>query len=53
MAIKTCKDCSADVKEKFLSEAGEYVPVAEITSYQKTQPMHISVSDSGFWVGDL
>lgn len=32
VAIKTCKDCSADVKEKFLSEAGEYV----IISYQKT-----------------
>ena len=24
VAIKTCKECSADVKEKFLSEAGEY-----------------------------
>lgn len=24
MAIKTCKDVSADVKEKFLSEAGEF-----------------------------
>lgn len=23
VAIKTCKDCSPDVKEKFLSEAGE------------------------------
>lgn len=36
MAIKTCKDCSADVKEKFLSEAGECVAVAEIISFQST-----------------
>lgn len=32
MAIKTCKDCTADVKEKFLSEAGEYFAVAVIIS---------------------
>lgn len=32
MAIKTCKDCSADVKEKFLSEAGECVIAALIFS---------------------
>lgn len=32
MAIKTCKDFSADVKEKFLSEASECVPVAVIIS---------------------
>lgn len=24
VAIKTCKNCSGDVKEKFLSEASEY-----------------------------
>lgn len=23
VAIKTCKDCSSDIKEKFLSEAGK------------------------------
>lgn len=27
VAVKTCKDCSPDVKEKFLSEAGEYETV--------------------------
>lgn len=32
MAIKTCKDCSGDVKDKFLSEAGEYVVVAMTVS---------------------
>lgn len=30
VAIKTCKDSSADIKEKFLSEAGEYAAVAVI-----------------------
>lgn len=28
VAIKTCKNCSADVKEKFLSEAGERAVIA-------------------------
>lgn len=41
MAIKTCKDCSADVKEKFLSEAGEYVTAALIISLHQS---HISLS---------
>lgn len=36
VAIKTCKDCSGDVKEKFLSEAGEYKVVAVIISFQNT-----------------
>lgn len=30
VAIKTCKNCSADVKEKFLCEAGECAVVARI-----------------------
>lgn len=30
VAIKTCKDTSADIKEKFLSEAGECAAVAVI-----------------------
>ncbi len=42
VAIKTCKDRSADVKEKFLSEAGEYVAVALITSYPATALAHFS-----------
>uniref|UniRef100_A0A3Q4I948 Serine-threonine/tyrosine-protein kinase catalytic domain-containing protein n=1 Tax=Neolamprologus brichardi TaxID=32507 RepID=A0A3Q4I948_NEOBR len=33
VAIKTCKDCSADVKEKFLSEAGECIAAAVIISF--------------------
>lgn len=28
VAVKTCKDCSPDVKEKFLSEASEYETVS-------------------------
>lgn len=24
VAVKTCKDCSPDVMEKFMSEAGDY-----------------------------
>lgn len=36
VAIKTCKDFSADVKEKFLSEAGEYVAAAVIVSCSDT-----------------
>lgn len=36
VAIKTCKDSSADVKEKFLSEAGEHAAAALIISYRNT-----------------
>lgn len=32
VAIKTCKNCSADVKEKFLSEAGEHAVTARFIS---------------------
>lgn len=32
VAIKTCKNCSADVKEKFLSEAGERAVTARFIS---------------------
>lgn len=44
VAIKTCKDCSADVKEKFLSEAGEYEAVAVIISFRNNLLVHIQVS---------
>lgn len=47
MAIKTCKDCSADVKEKFLSEAGEYAAVAVISSYRNTCTSHSVVQLAG------
>lgn len=30
VAIKTCKNCSADVKEKFLSEASECAVIARL-----------------------
>lgn len=43
MAIKTCKDCSADVKEKFLSEAGECIAAAVIVSFSFALHMSASV----------
>lgn len=49
MAIKTCKDCSADVKEKFLSEAGERIAAAVIISFSfhyTCQPACAGVCDA-------
>lgn len=43
VAIKTCKDCSADVKEKFLSEAGECIAAAVIVSFSFALHMSASV----------
>lgn len=48
VAVKTCKDCSADVKEKFLSEAGDYVAVAEIISCRSTCTSEAHVQVPGF-----
>lgn len=44
VAIKTCKNCSADVKEKFLSEAGG----CTVKGYFSTKQCAHLVTDSSF-----
>lgn len=44
VAIKTCKDPSADVKEKFLSEAGEFLRGTRRVNVRKSAPSTSIVS---------